>query len=276
MSEVNGNSVLDGIYAIAKAPAYIKNKAKEYLLNIIGPIQSTGTSGVEEAPIDTKQYGRQDGAWTEVVASSFSGDMDDIPDGTTYVKTENNYTDAEVSKLSGIATGAEVNVQSDWNETNSSSDAYILNKPTIPTGDPWTHLFKTSTQQIKNNNTLFDDADLQVALTGTGTYIVHGYLMGSAYADPDVKIKANFTGTYSYWSQKTAYQAGTGSETTELYSVPTVTAIYMPAGRWTYEFYIVFDATSAGTFSIQWAQNTSHSDWTWMWAGSSFKIRKIV
>jgi hypothetical protein len=34
-------------------------------------------------------------------------------------------------KLDGIAAGAEVNVQSDWNA--SSGDAHILNKPTIPT-----------------------------------------------------------------------------------------------------------------------------------------------
>ena len=37
------------------------------------------------------------------------------------------------SKLDGIATGAEVNVQSDWNAT--SGDALILNKPTIPTNN---------------------------------------------------------------------------------------------------------------------------------------------
>lgn len=43
------------------------------------------------------------------------------------------YTAAEQTKLSGIATGAEVNVQADWNESDSSSDAYIQNKPTIPT-----------------------------------------------------------------------------------------------------------------------------------------------
>jgi hypothetical protein len=40
-------------------------------------------------------------------------------------------TDAEHTKLAGIAAGAEVNVQSDWNAT--SGDAVILNKPTIPT-----------------------------------------------------------------------------------------------------------------------------------------------
>lgn len=63
--------------------------------------------------------------------SGFTGTMDDIPDGTTYVKTENNYTDADASKLAGIAAGAEVNVNADWNA--GSGDAQILNKPTIPT-----------------------------------------------------------------------------------------------------------------------------------------------
>lgn len=45
----------------------------------------------------------------------------------------NDYTDTEKNKLSGIATGAEVNVQSDWNATDSNSDSFIKNKPTIPT-----------------------------------------------------------------------------------------------------------------------------------------------
>lgn len=41
-----------------------------------------------------------------------------------------DYTPAEKNKLAGIAEGANVNVQSDWNATNG--DAYIKNKPTIP------------------------------------------------------------------------------------------------------------------------------------------------
>lgn len=45
----------------------------------------------------------------------------------------NDYTTAEKTKLSGIASGAEVNVQSDWSVTDTTSDAYIKNKPTIPT-----------------------------------------------------------------------------------------------------------------------------------------------
>ena len=35
--------------------------------------------------------------------------------------------------MNGIAEGAEVNVQSDWNETTITSDAYIKNKPTLAT-----------------------------------------------------------------------------------------------------------------------------------------------
>jgi nitrogen fixation protein len=41
-----------------------------------------------------------------------------------------DYTTAEKNKLAGIAAGAEVNVNADWNAT--SGDAQILNKPTIP------------------------------------------------------------------------------------------------------------------------------------------------
>lgn len=36
-------------------------------------------------------------------------------------------------KLDGIASGAEVNVQSDWNQSVNTADDYIKNKPTIPT-----------------------------------------------------------------------------------------------------------------------------------------------
>lgn len=43
----------------------------------------------------------------------------------------NDYTNSDMYKLSGIATGAQVNVQSDWNAT--SGDAFIKNKPTFAT-----------------------------------------------------------------------------------------------------------------------------------------------
>lgn len=63
----------------------------------------------------------------------------------------NDYTTAEKNKLSGIDTGAEVNVQSDWNETDTGSDAYIKNKPTIPT--KISQLTNDSGYKTTDNNT---------------------------------------------------------------------------------------------------------------------------
>ena len=51
----------------------------------------------------------------------------------SYVNTDNNFTTALKNKLNGIATGAEVNVQANWNETSTTSDAYIQNKPSLAT-----------------------------------------------------------------------------------------------------------------------------------------------
>lgn len=45
-----------------------------------------------------------------------------------YVHTDNNFTTAEKTKLSGIEAGAQVNVNADWNAA-SGTDAYIANKP---------------------------------------------------------------------------------------------------------------------------------------------------
>lgn len=50
-----------------------------------------------------------------------------------YVHTDENFTSAEKTKLAGIEAGAQVNVQADWTEGDSSSDAYIQNKPSLAT-----------------------------------------------------------------------------------------------------------------------------------------------
>lgn len=54
-----------------------------------------------------------------------------LPDATQSIKGAMSASDK--TKLDGIASGAEANVQSDWTEADSSSDAYILNKPTLAT-----------------------------------------------------------------------------------------------------------------------------------------------
>ena len=46
-----------------------------------------------------------------------------------YVHTDNNFTNADNTKLAGIEAGAEANVQSDWTENDSSKDSYVRNRP---------------------------------------------------------------------------------------------------------------------------------------------------
>ena len=46
-----------------------------------------------------------------------------------YIHTDNNFTNADKTKLAGVEAGAEANVQSDWTENDSSKDSYIRNRP---------------------------------------------------------------------------------------------------------------------------------------------------
>ena len=55
----------------------------------------------------------------------------DIPLATT--SADGAMSADDKAKLDGIASGAEVNVQADWSETNSESDAFIKNKPNLAT-----------------------------------------------------------------------------------------------------------------------------------------------
>jgi|11_taG_2_1085331.scaffolds.fasta_scaffold00288_3 hypothetical protein len=72
------------------------------------------------------------------VSISSGGVISATDTNTTYTVgdgglTQKNFTSTLKTKLDGIASGAEVNVQSDWNAT--SGDAFIKNKPTIPTNN---------------------------------------------------------------------------------------------------------------------------------------------
>lgn len=65
-------------------------------------------------------------------------------------------TQTLLDKLNGIASGAEVNVQSDWTATDTSSDAYIMNKPS--TFPPSSHTHTELAQTVISSNTSSGDA----------------------------------------------------------------------------------------------------------------------
>ena len=73
----------------------------------------------------------------------------------------NPFTDADETKLDNIAANAEVNVQADWNQTNSSNDAFIRNKPTLAPSNAeqnvqadWNESSTSSDAYIKNKPTI--------------------------------------------------------------------------------------------------------------------------
>ena len=106
----NGVSVLDGTVAKIVADANVQSDWNE-------------SDSTDDAYIKNKPS-------IPTATSDLTNDSNFVSDGD-YVHTDNNFTSAEKSKLSGIASGAEVNVQSNWNETDSTADAYIANKPDI-------------------------------------------------------------------------------------------------------------------------------------------------
>ena len=70
---------------------------------------------------------------------------------------------ADKAKLDGIEAGAEVNVQPDWNQTDTDDDAYIHNKPTIPAAQvqaDWDETTTTAADYIQNKPTHLSDFDV--------------------------------------------------------------------------------------------------------------------
>lgn len=161
----NGLATLgsDGKVPSSQLPSFVDDVV-EYNSKSVFP--TSGNAGIIYVAIDTNKTYRWSGsAYVEISASlalgetsstAYAGDKgkanaEAINELTTKVASNtnaisgkvdkvsgkglstNDYTTAEKTKLSGIASGAEVNVQSDWSVTDTTSDAYIKNKPTIPT-----------------------------------------------------------------------------------------------------------------------------------------------
>ena len=89
-----------------------------------------------------------------------------IPNATATTSADGLMSAADKKKLDGIANGAEANVQADWNSTDSSSDAFIKNKPSIPTKD--SDLTNNRYVRFDANNQGLTDAQMSNARTNIG------------------------------------------------------------------------------------------------------------
>lgn len=105
-------------------------------------VSDTGSGAAQGAGGKTKRITR-----TNLVAG-LSSDTHTHDDATT--SASGHMSAADKTKLDGVATGAEVNVNADWN--SSSGDSQILNKPSTFTPESHTH----SVSDVTNLQTTLD------------------------------------------------------------------------------------------------------------------------
>ena len=100
----------------------------------------------------------------DVLSATNKLSADYIQDGST----NKVFTATEQSKLSGIAAGAEVNVQADWNQTNSAADDFIKNKPNIPAGVVVDTTLDTTSNNAISNSAVATEFNKKVDKTSSG------------------------------------------------------------------------------------------------------------
>tara|TARA_R110000823_G_scaffold252124_1_gene374807 strand:+ start:4999 stop:5502 length:504 start_codon:yes stop_codon:yes gene_type:complete len=98
--------------------------------------------------------------------------------------SSNDYTTTEKTKLTGIAPGAEVNVQANWNQQDTTADDYIIGKPTIND-----HLYLDQIITVNGTQTF----TLPVLLSVCLMVLVNGQEV--------YKTTANNTSLVNRWSQ---------------------------------------------------------------------------
>lgn len=154
---------------------FIKNKPS---------LGAAAAKNVDSVPTDFSENLVESGG----VYTALSGKVD--TNGTDSLMTADEHT-----KLSGIESGAEVNVQSDWNQNDSTADDFVKNKPSlaaVATSGSYSDLSNTPTipaaqvnsdweaasgvTQILNKPTLGTAAALNVPASGDAavTEVVKG------------------------------------------------------------------------------------------------------
>ena len=169
------------MYLLPKQTAGTQNVYDEYL-NPTG--LNDGWELLGDTEIDLSNY------YTKTETDTLIGGKVDKVTGKG-LSTE-DYTTAEKNKLSGIATGAEVNVQIDWNQSDSTADDYLKNKPTIPTAlsdlsDDSTHRVVTDTEKSTWSGKVSDNPTFSEASTRANI------ASGESFATILGKIKKFFT-----------------------------------------------------------------------------------
>lgn len=122
------------------------------------PINADRLTHIEDGIFDAA-------ATADTAASSASSAISGLADKVEKVEgkglSTNDFTDTLKTKLDNIESGAEVNVQSDWNQSDNTADDYIKNKPTLGTAST-----KNSTSVVTDSTDLVESGAVYTALQG--------------------------------------------------------------------------------------------------------------
>ena len=142
----------------------------------------------------------------------------DLVDDTNH--THKFMTSAEKTKLSGIAAGAEVNVQSDWAQTTTTADDYIKNKPslaTVATSGSYNDLSNKPAIPTVNNATL--------TIQKNGTTVKTFTANASSNVTANITVPINVSELTNDAGYITSY---TDNKTTQTLTRPTTSTTYYP------------------------------------------------
>ncbi len=184
----SGNVILSSISDVVKTPLGLFTNSisgydnTDFELKAGGNVQFTlDVDNNETAQSFSFRDGGAFGSFTEIANIDQSGNL--TLSGT--VDGRNVATDG--SKLDGIAAGAEINVNPDWN--SSSGDSEILNKPTIPvdlTSDGSGTIHANNVPTLNQDTT--GNASTATALTSGDKTLDGNFTIGSNGAGHDFKL----------------------------------------------------------------------------------------
>lgn len=148
-------------------------------------------------------------------------------------------------------------------------------------GNAWQSVVKQSDQSKTSDASLADDSELTLALAANTKYIIEVDIYFSTASTPDIKFR--HTGPASptivhleRWHIVGGGSAFAGVTVDTAYSASDIAIDGSGAAGVLHIRGVIHNGANAGTFAIQWAQNTSNGTAATVRAGSQIRYRKVT
>ena len=169
-------------------------------------------------------------------------------------------------------------------DLTDSLNARLSSLPSGGTTTGWSVVLKKTDEAKTANVTLSADNALSVALQAGKRYHIRVKLfLNTANANMDYKYATAYSGaTASVYSRRihTAAGAVAGTDSDNTLSmatlIPSTAVTATTTGVAFVELFCIIQTTTAGTFSFQWAQNTSDAGTLTVLAGSYLEYIEII